>query len=262
MLHINPALASISLIWRRVNIFSTVCFFYNGSVYIIFIETHLYLHGSGISSKFHMSEMIKEKQNSQSDTNGVGNLKDCKMIRNPAGDLGIDGGKEFSYIYIVVEGHNGKGSAEKCGETYEQDFDPFPQKSGSGFVFVCDDKSRFSYRRDLQIRFFLLDFGDQIHNRKHIASRFVRRKIYYRHDTESIQKFAVAAGQTGNVLQIDMGVQGLDVFVQKQIEGITHSNYPFILGLKIRLARYEKISAAETPTAQALNPPVKRPRNP
>ena len=108
----------------------------------------------------------------------------------------------------------------------------------------------------------MLDFGDQIHNRKHIASRFVRRKIYHRHDTESIQKFAVAAGQTGNVLQIDVGVQGLDVFVQKQIEGITHSNYPFIWGLKIRLARYEKISAAETPTAQALNPPVKRPRNP
>ena len=66
-----------------------------------------------------MSEMIKEKQNSQSDTNGVGNLKDCKMIRNPAGDLSIDGGKEFSYIYVVVEGHNGKGSTEKCGETYE-----------------------------------------------------------------------------------------------------------------------------------------------
>ena len=240
----------------------TVCFFYDGSVYIIFIEAHLDLHGSGISSKFPMPKMIKEKQNSQSDTNGVSDLKDCKMIRNPAGDLSIDGGKEFSYIYVVVEGHNGKGSTEKGGETYEQDLDPFPQKPGSGIGFVCDDKSRFSHRCDLQIWFFLLDFGDQVHNRKHITSRFVRRKIYHRHDTEAVQKFAVAAGQTGNVLQIDVGVQGLDVFVQKQVEGIAHSNYPFILGLKIRLARYEKISAAETPTAQALNPPVKRPRNP
>jgi len=39
-------------------------------------------------------------------------------------------------------------------------------------------------------------------------------------------------------------------------------HYFFILGLKRRLAKYPKISAADVPTAPALNPPRKSPIKP
>ena len=53
---------------------------------------------------------------------------------------------------------------------------------------------------------------------------------------------AVAAGtELAMSCRVDVGVaRVLDSFVQKQIEGVTHSNYPFIFGLKIRLADMKK----------------------
>lgn len=43
---------------------------------------------------------------------------------------------------------------------------------------------------------------------------------------------------------------------------VLHNPYFFIFGSKIKDARYPKISAAEIPTALALNPPMNIPMNP
>ncbi len=59
-------------------IFCPFCLFDQCLVYIIFIGTHLHLHGCGIIAQFQMPEMIKEDQYAKADPDRVGDLQNGK----------------------------------------------------------------------------------------------------------------------------------------------------------------------------------------
>ena len=130
----------------------SVNIFYDCCVNIILILAHLYLHGSRVCGDFHVTEVVKEENNAKPDPYGVCDLQNREMSGGLSCDLCVDTGKKCSHIYVIVKGHDGESGAEKGGKTYEQDFDPFPQDTGTGFVLEGDDKVGFSEGGDIQIR--------------------------------------------------------------------------------------------------------------
>ena len=133
-----------------------------------------------------MPEMIEKEQDSQSDPDGVGDLKDGEISRGLSGHPGINVGEQIAYIHVVVECHNGKGSPEKSGEADKDDLSPIPQKSRGGFIFQRDDKGWLSDGADFKIWLFFLDRLDQIHDRHDIASRLIRGEICDGHHTQTV----------------------------------------------------------------------------
>ena len=68
----------------------SACIFPDGSIDIVFIQTHLYLHGSGIAGEFLFSEMVEEKQNPYAQSDRVGKLQYGKAAGDVTGNLCID----------------------------------------------------------------------------------------------------------------------------------------------------------------------------
>ena len=50
--------------------------FNDRGIYVIFIQTHLHLHRCGIVGEFHSSEVVKEEQDAETDTDRIGNFQD------------------------------------------------------------------------------------------------------------------------------------------------------------------------------------------
>ena len=175
-----------------------------------------------------MTEMIEEEQYANADTNRISDFQDGEMSGRLSGDLSINIGKKTSYVNVVIKSHNRETCSEKSRKSYEKNFYPFPQKTRAGLIFECYDEIGFSDGADLQIRLFLLDLCDKIHDREYIAPRFVRGQIDNRHYPEAVQNFAVAAGKSCDILQINMRVFDLDILIQKHIKSVAHRICPFI----------------------------------
>ena len=63
--------------------------FNDRGIYVIFIQTHLHLHRCGIVGEFHSSEVVKEEQDAETDTDGIGNFQDSIAGCGLPGDLGV-----------------------------------------------------------------------------------------------------------------------------------------------------------------------------
>ena len=64
--------------------------FNDRGIYVIFIQTHLHLHRCGIVGEFHSSEVVKEEQDAETDTDRIGNFQDSIAGCGLSGDLGVD----------------------------------------------------------------------------------------------------------------------------------------------------------------------------
>ena len=70
--------------------FFPAAFFKERGIYIVFILTHLHLHGGRISRKFLSPEVVKEEKNTGSKSNGIGNFKYRKSTGDISGYLLIN----------------------------------------------------------------------------------------------------------------------------------------------------------------------------
>ena len=64
--------------------------FNDRGIYVIFIQTHLHLHRCGIVGEFHSSEVVKEEQDAETDTDGIGDFQNSIAGCGLSGDLGVD----------------------------------------------------------------------------------------------------------------------------------------------------------------------------
>ena len=64
--------------------------FPEGGIDIIFIETHLHLHGCRIGGDLLFSEMVEEKQNPNAQSDRVGNFQYGKAAGGVTGNLRIN----------------------------------------------------------------------------------------------------------------------------------------------------------------------------
>ena len=134
--------------------------FNDRGIYVIFIQTHLHLHRCGIVGEFHSSEVVKEEQDAETDTDRIGNFQDSIAGCGLPGDLGVDLLEKGGDVYVIVKGHNGKACAEKGGETHEDHLAPSENNIDAAFLLISDDEGRLSNVGDVQVRFLLLDVLD------------------------------------------------------------------------------------------------------
>ena len=154
--------------------------FNDRGIYVIFIQTHLHLHRCGIVGEFHSSEVVKEEQDAETDTDGIGNFQDSIAGCGLPGDLGVDLLEKNGDVYVIVKGHNGKACTEKGGEADKYDFAPSYNNIDSSFLLIGDDEVWFANMRNIKIRLFELDIIYKIHNRNHIPACLVRIQVCYR----------------------------------------------------------------------------------